>query len=257
MICDLLRHQSAPEVEIETFRGDPLEYHYFISVFREVVELKIDDPHGRLVRLLKYTEGEARDTIKHCIQQTPEAGYQNAKLLLERHYGDPHRILAAYRKEIRGWPSLKNGDSAGYRRFYNFLIKCESIMSRQQWNSLDTPDILCALISKLPGNARDKWNRNMMMIRRSHGREPELSDFIDFVDDETLLASDPLFSQEALKQYNERQEKGTRKLKSYVSHAAEPVKNERDVSSGNDCPVCEGRYDLDNCRQFNDLTLEE
>ena len=164
-----------------------------------MVELKIDDPQGRLVRFLKYTERQARDTIKHCIQQTPEAGYQNAKLLLERHYGDPHRILAAYRKEIRGWPSLKNGDSAGCRRFYNFLIKCESIMSRQQWNSLDTPDILCALISKLPGNARDKWNRTVMMIRRSHGREPELSDFIDFVDDETLLASDTLVSQEASK----------------------------------------------------------
>ena len=57
MMCDLLRHQSAPEVEIETFKGDLLEYHYFISVFRKVVELKIDDPHGRLVRLLKYTEG--------------------------------------------------------------------------------------------------------------------------------------------------------------------------------------------------------
>ena len=140
---------------------------------------------------------EARDIIKHCIQQTPEAGYQKAKLLLEGHYGDPHR-KRAYRKEIRGWPPLKNDDSAGYRRFYNFLIKCESIMSRQQWNSLDTPDILCALISKLPGNARDKWNRKAMMIRRSHGGEPELSDFIDFVDDETLLASDPLFSQEAL-----------------------------------------------------------
>ena len=44
----------------------------------------------------------------------------------------------------------------------------------------------------------------MMMIRGFHGREPELSDFIDFVDDETLLASDPLFSQEALKECNER-----------------------------------------------------
>ena len=39
MICDLLRHQEAPEIEIETFRGDPLEYYYIISVFREVVEL--------------------------------------------------------------------------------------------------------------------------------------------------------------------------------------------------------------------------
>ena len=115
---------------------------------------------------------------------------------MERHYGDPHLILAAYRKEI-GWPSLKSGDSAGFRRFYNFLIKCESIMSRQQWNSLDTPYILCALISKLPGNARDKWTRKVMMIQRSYGGEPELSDFTDFVDDETL-ASDPLFSQEAL-----------------------------------------------------------
>ena len=36
-------------VEIETFKGDSFEYRYFISVFAEVVELKIDDPHGRLV----------------------------------------------------------------------------------------------------------------------------------------------------------------------------------------------------------------
>ena len=104
-----------------------MEYHFFISVFREVVELKIDDSHDRLVRLLKYTEGEARDSIKHYIQQTPEAGFQKAKLLLER-FGDPHRISPAYRKDMRGWPSLKNGDSAGYRRSYNFLIKCESIV---------------------------------------------------------------------------------------------------------------------------------
>ena len=96
------------------------------------------------------------------------------------------------------------------------------------------------------------------MIQRSHGREPELSYFIDLVDDETFLGREPLFSQETLKEYNERQEKETRtKLKSYVSHAAEPVKNERDVSSGNNCPVCEGRHDLDNCRQFNDLTLKK
>ena len=66
------------------------------------------------------------------------------------------------------------------------------------------------------------------------------------------------FFQEALKEYNEKQEKETRsKLKSYVLHTAEPVKNKRDDSSENNCPVCEGRHDLDNCRLFNDLTLEE
>ena len=96
-----------------------------------------------------------------------------------------------------------------------------------------------------------------MMIRRCHGREPELSDF-DFVDDETSLASDPLFSHKALKEYNEKQEKGIRrKLKSYISHEVVPVINKRDDPSENNCPVCEGKHDLDNCKEFNDLTLEE
>ena len=96
MMCNLLRHQSAPNVEIETFRGNPLDYHYFMSVFKKAVEYKIDDPHRRLVRLLKYTEGEARETIKHYIQQPVDIGYDRAKLLLEQHYRDPHSILAAY-----------------------------------------------------------------------------------------------------------------------------------------------------------------
>ena len=61
-MCNLLHHQSPPNVEIETFTGNPLDYHYFMSVFKEAVEYKIDDPHGRLVQLLKYTEGEARET---------------------------------------------------------------------------------------------------------------------------------------------------------------------------------------------------
>ena len=91
MICNLLHHQSAPNVEIETFTGNPLDYHYFMSVFKETVEYKIDDPHERLVRLLKCTEGEARETIKHCIQKPVDNGYDSAKLLLEQHYGDPHR----------------------------------------------------------------------------------------------------------------------------------------------------------------------
>ena len=146
MMYNLLRHQSAPNVEIETFTGNPLDYHYFMSVFKEAVEYKMDDPCRRLVRLLKYTEEETRESIEHSIQQPLDIGYDGAKLLLEQHYGDPNRTFAAYRKEIKGWPpSLKPDDSSAYRKFYNFLIKCESIMSRQQWNYLNSPYILCTL----------------------------------------------------------------------------------------------------------------
>ena len=55
-------------------------------------------------------------------------------------------------------------------------------MSRQQWNALDTPDVLCSLISKLPGNTRDRWNRQVLNLRRHEQREPELAVLIEFVE---------------------------------------------------------------------------
>ena len=105
MMCNLLLRQSAPDVEIDTFKGDLLKYHYFMSVFTKAVEKKVSYTHGRLMLLLKSTERERepKETIKHCIQQPPKRIYARAKILLEHimHYGNPHRILAAYRREIK------------------------------------------------------------------------------------------------------------------------------------------------------------
>ena len=91
----LLRQQAAPEVDIDVFTGNPTEYHYFLAAFDEVVEKKIDDARVRFIRLIKYTEGEPKEMIKHCVKQTVNIGYKNARSLLEQKYGNPHSILAA------------------------------------------------------------------------------------------------------------------------------------------------------------------
>ena len=44
MMSKLLRQQAALDVDIDIFSGEPVDYHYFIAVFEEVVEKKIDDP---------------------------------------------------------------------------------------------------------------------------------------------------------------------------------------------------------------------
>ena len=49
VLCQLLKQQSAPEVETDAFDGDPLNFRYFMAIFREVVENRIEDPRGRLV----------------------------------------------------------------------------------------------------------------------------------------------------------------------------------------------------------------
>ena len=78
MLCQLLKQQEAPEVDIDVFSGDPLKYHYFVEIFKEVVEKRIEDSRGRHTRLIKYTTGEAKDLIKPCIQQPLSEGYKNA-----------------------------------------------------------------------------------------------------------------------------------------------------------------------------------
>ena len=156
MMSKLIRQQAAPDVDIDIFSGDPVDYHYFIAVFEEVVEKKIDDLRCRLARLIRYTDGEPKEMIKHCIQQPVSVGYKNARSLLEEKYGNPHYIVAAYRKEIKSWPQLKPADGAAYRRFYNFLLKCESATYGQNWNTIDTPEMMCLVLSKLLGNSREK-----------------------------------------------------------------------------------------------------
>ena len=59
MLYKLLKLHAVPEVDMESFNQNTLNYHYFMALFKEVVESKIDDPRGRLARLIKYTTGDA------------------------------------------------------------------------------------------------------------------------------------------------------------------------------------------------------
>ena len=48
MLSKLVREQSTPQVDMEPFEGNPLDFTYFMLMFQESVEKKIDDPRGRL-----------------------------------------------------------------------------------------------------------------------------------------------------------------------------------------------------------------
>ena len=116
MLCRIIKEQSAPDVRMEEFDGNPLNFNYFRSIFRETVEKKIDDPHGRLTQVIKYTCGEARELVKNFIHDRPDVGYTNAMNLLEKQYGDPHRLLASYRREIKQMSKINTGDAVAFRR---------------------------------------------------------------------------------------------------------------------------------------------
>ena len=201
-ITKLLQLQTAPTVDMDEFEGDPLEFNYFLATFREVVEQNIDNPMGRLTRLIQYTKGEAKELIKNCIQENPSVGYTHAMSLLKTQYGNPHIIARAYIQELRNWETLKVGDSKAFRKFYGFLIKCKTCMTSGRYLAeLNFPDILQVLQSKLPYGMQDKWNRRAVKLRTS-GREADFNDFLNIVETETMVANDPMYSREALNHAN-------------------------------------------------------
>ena len=139
MLSKLVREQSAPQVDMEPFEGNPLDFTYFMSMFQESVEKKIDDPRRRLTRIIKYTRGEPRKLVKHFITDRADCGYNNAIALFQKQYGNPHTTLLSYRKEIKLMEPLKPGVAAAFRKLFNFLIKCQTMRAGSKHNPLDTP----------------------------------------------------------------------------------------------------------------------
>ena len=70
-------------------------------MFREAVEKRMKDPQRKLTRLINPTSGEAKELAKPFIHDRPEYGFANARRLLEKQYGNPHKLLASYKKEIK------------------------------------------------------------------------------------------------------------------------------------------------------------
>ena len=89
MTCELLRQQAAPELEIDIFDGNPMDFNYVMAVFKEVVEKKVTDPRGRLIHLIKFTRREAKEIAKNCIQLPSEVGFKATKRLLAERFGNP------------------------------------------------------------------------------------------------------------------------------------------------------------------------
>ena len=153
-----------------------MNFRYFIVIFKEVVENRIDDPCGRLIRIIKYTKGKVKEPVMNCIFQlySPTEEYQITQMLLKKKYGYLHRLLGSYRKEIKECQKLKLGDIGGFRKFSSFLVRRQSVTGRENWNLLDTADIICLLVSKLPDTLQHKWNRRIFNIRRNRHNRTEL-----------------------------------------------------------------------------------
>ena len=64
--------------------------------------------------------------IKYCIQIVRKVGYETVKYMLYQVYGDPHRVIKVYGKEIKR-SQIRPEDAEGCKTFQPFLLMCGRI----------------------------------------------------------------------------------------------------------------------------------
>ena len=89
------------------------------------------------------------------------------------------------------------------------MLTSQGICSTRKESNLDSPEILCMLISKFPGYVRERWNRKVPSIKRTHKRDPKF-DLLTFVKEESMLVNDPLFFKNGVKFFAETGSGGRR-----------------------------------------------
>ena len=252
---------------MDYFSGNPLDYHYFMSLFEELVEKKIDDPFGKLARLIKYTRGEAKELIQHCSQMSQPDGFILAKKLLEKEYGDPHKVMSAYMKELNSWRTIKSGDIKGFKKFYRFLLKCNTNREGEVYlRLLDNPETLRILQLKLPQKIQDRWTRKAVQHREAHKKELDFTHFLEFIRVEVEVLDDPVYSSKPDQDDRGKNDPKDHKEPRYQyrphdqregNHRIQTTLATRVTKPHEACLYCADRHDLDTCQKFLQLEHKE
>ena len=257
LMMQTMKLQAAPKVEIDVFYGDPLEYSYFLENFKDVVENLIDDPKQRLLRLLKFTDGEAKQLIKHCVHEQRETCYDTALSLLEQEYGSPQRISCAYHERLKSWPQIRTNDAAGIRSLHRFLLKCLSYQKSGKID-LNSPLTIREIQLSLPNNLQDKWVGRVGRIRKKRNREATFADFAEFVEEESHCLNDPVYARGVSRIEKKEDRKLCAATEMEENYEEDEKKGKNDEkATRTKCQVCTAHHDLDECQIFNAMTARE
>lgn len=267
---------SLPSLAIPVFKGDPLDYQFFIRVFEHAIEKRTDNSKDRLHFLEQFTAGQPQDLVRSCQYMPLDRGYLEAKRLLKRHFGDEYTIATAYLDKAINWPSIKVEDAESLISFSLFLNSCLNAMNSVDYlEELDHPVNMKAIIAKLPYKLKEKWRSKAFDLQEQRGRRVRFADLVHFVDNQAQVLSHPVFGnlkevaqisrgsfQSAQLPRSSMVKRSKSGLVTSVSPMTKPaggsvpdvqfVKDQRKL-----CLFCSGAHKLDSCCQFNKKAHKE
>ncbi|KAJ8332985.1 hypothetical protein SKAU_G00418810 [Synaphobranchus kaupii] len=188
------KQSQLPTKDIPVFRGDALQYKSFIRAIEHSIEQKTDNDQDKLYFLEQFTAGEPQELVRSCAHMSPSRGYNEAKRLLQKHYGDELRIASAYIDKALRWPQIKSEDGKALSAYAMFLVGCRNTMEDiESLEEMDNPTNLRTVVSKLPYKLKERWRAEAYHIKEQRSRRAKFDDLVRYIDYQAKMAMDPLF----------------------------------------------------------------
>ena len=243
---------NLPKLDFQKFSGDPLEYHTFITIFEESVKA-VKDKKSKLTRLLQCTSGKARDSIKSCILMAEGEGYDAARKVLHRRFGDSHLVTETIIQGLREGKSLKTSEdllkfSDELKHGYMILTQ----MNREY--GVESQRCIVELADRLQGYLRNKWRKRALEIKEQTSRYPFFHQFVEFVSKEAQAAADPVYG-------TSKQGQASSHVNTSFSSKGNPKKGHTFATSSDskkfNCVLCNNDHRLYYCPNFKSMKPTE
>lgn len=132
------------------FTGNPLTYRSFIRSFEHTIEHKIDNENDKLYYLEQYTAGKSQKIVRSCGHMPSSRGFNEAKWLLQRNYGDELVMASVYIDKALKWAQNRSVDGKASSTYALFLIGCRKTMKDVEFmEEMDCPTNMRVVLSNL------------------------------------------------------------------------------------------------------------
>ena len=190
----IVDRMSLPQVKLEKFAGDPLNFKSFMAVFDEHVHRSTAEDSMKLSRLLEFTEEDALKAIRHCSLMTPAEGYARAREILEKRFGNHHVISDLIVKQLKSGKQIRSPKEL--QDFSDDLSNHYATMSSlDKLHEIDTQSCIVDVVNRLQPYLRNRWKRYTMEEKRKNDRYPNFKELVEFITREAEEENDPVCGQ--------------------------------------------------------------
>ncbi|KAF4514212.1 UNVERIFIED_CONTAM: hypothetical protein B566_EDAN019445, partial [Ephemera danica] len=252
-----------PRVELTYFDGDPVKYWKFVQQFKYYVESREVDDGQRLLFLVHYCRGQAKEAVEECLGLPPTIGYRRARDILENLFGQPFQVARAVIESImpKGKPIPYTSEALDRLviKMQNCEISLNEMNCMADLNSLENIE---RIMRALPIPLQTEWAK--VAYQLSSGKKgPTFRQFTKFISECAGVARSR-FGQVV----NESEAKANKSQfqcfgKNEVTNAfhgrmkgATYLTNQRVPPSPMTCPVCAGSHLVNQCTEFLAMNVE-